>query len=92
MQELNRFLHYYTRFKNHENSQKLEEPLLNAVRHKMEVLASSLVHGQQGEGMILKSVSVNLRLFLLLFDIVHSNILILLTSHICFITDIWILY
>ncbi|KAG8232843.1 hypothetical protein J437_LFUL012647 [Ladona fulva] len=30
MQELNRFLHYYTRFKNHENSQRMEEPLLRA--------------------------------------------------------------
>jgi hypothetical protein len=50
MQELNRFLHYYTRFRNHENSQKLEEPLLNNVRQKMEVLASSLGKGQKGEG------------------------------------------
>jgi ankyrin repeat/IBR domain-containing protein 1 len=50
MQELNRFLHFYTRFRNHENSQKLEEPLLNNVRQKMEVLASSLGKGQKGEG------------------------------------------
>ncbi|XP_069676141.1 uncharacterized protein [Periplaneta americana] len=49
MQELNRFLHYYTRFRNHENSQKLEEPLLNNVRQKMEILASSLSKGQKGE-------------------------------------------
>lgn len=42
MQEMSRFLHFYTRFKNHENSQKLEEPLLIGVRQKMEVLASSL--------------------------------------------------
>lgn len=42
MQELSRFLHFYTRFKNHENSQKLEEPLLTSVRQKMEVLASSI--------------------------------------------------
>ncbi|PNF19231.1 hypothetical protein B7P43_G08208 [Cryptotermes secundus] len=49
MQELNRFLHYYTRFRNHENSQKLEEPLLNNVRQKMEVLASSLSKGQKRE-------------------------------------------
>lgn len=42
MQEMSRFLHFYTRFKNHENSQKLEEPLLTNVRQKMEVLASSL--------------------------------------------------
>ena len=50
MQELNRFLHYYTRFRNHENSQKLEEPLLNNVRQKMELLASSLGKGPKGEG------------------------------------------
>lgn len=42
MQEMSRFLHFYTRFRNHENSQKLEEPLLTGVRQKMEVLASSL--------------------------------------------------
>ncbi|XP_044747423.1 ankyrin repeat and IBR domain-containing protein 1-like [Coccinella septempunctata] len=42
LQETSRFLHFYTRFKNHENSQKLEEPLLTSVKQKMEVLASSL--------------------------------------------------
>lgn len=42
MQEMSRFLHFYTRFRNHENSQKLEEPLLTSIRQKMEVLASSL--------------------------------------------------
>lgn len=41
MQELNRFLHYYTRFRNHENSHRLEEPLLGNARQKMELLASS---------------------------------------------------
>ncbi|XP_071447083.1 ankyrin repeat and IBR domain-containing protein 1-like [Hetaerina americana] len=49
MQELNRFLHYYTRFKNHENSQHMEEPLLRAVRKKMAALASSLIQGNAGE-------------------------------------------
>lgn len=48
IQELNRFLHYYTRFKNHEHSRKLEESLLTAVKHKMEVLASSLA-SRKGE-------------------------------------------
>lgn len=43
MQEMSRFLHFYTRFKNHENSQKLEEPLLSSVKQKMDVLASSIV-------------------------------------------------
>ncbi|XP_066909118.1 ankyrin repeat and IBR domain-containing protein 1 [Halyomorpha halys] len=38
--ELNRFLHYYTRFKNHDNSRKMEEPLLQSAKHKMELLAS----------------------------------------------------
>ncbi|KAI4467591.1 rbr family ring finger and ibr domain-containing [Holotrichia oblita] len=42
MQEMSRFLHFYTRFKNHENSQKLEEPLLITIRQKMELLACSL--------------------------------------------------
>lgn len=42
MQEMSRFLHFYTRFRNHENSQKLEEPLLTSVKQKMDVLASSL--------------------------------------------------
>ncbi|XP_063237548.1 uncharacterized protein LOC134539440 [Bacillus rossius redtenbacheri] len=49
MQELNRFLHYYTRFRNHENSQKLEEPLLNNARKKMELLASSFCRTNKGE-------------------------------------------
>lgn len=42
MQEVSRFLHFYMRYKNHENSQKLEEPLLAGVRQKMEILASTL--------------------------------------------------
>jgi len=41
-QELNRFLHYYTRYKNHDNSRLLEEPLLHSARRKMELLAASL--------------------------------------------------
>lgn len=44
VQELSRFLHYYTRFRNHENSQRLEEPLLTGIRQKMEILASALPH------------------------------------------------
>ncbi|XP_025831611.1 ankyrin repeat and IBR domain-containing protein 1-like isoform X3 [Agrilus planipennis] len=42
MQEISRFLHYYTRFRNHENSQKMEEPLLTTANQKMEILANSL--------------------------------------------------
>ncbi|CAG5115366.1 unnamed protein product [Candidula unifasciata] len=42
MQELNRFVHYYTRFKNHENSYKLEEPLLQTVKDKMMKLAEAV--------------------------------------------------
>lgn len=38
--ELSRFLHYYTRFKNHDNSRQMEEPLLQSATHKMELLAS----------------------------------------------------
>lgn len=41
MQELNKFVHYYTRFKNHENSYKLEEPLLNTTKNKMMKLAEA---------------------------------------------------
>ncbi|XP_022243991.1 ankyrin repeat and IBR domain-containing protein 1-like isoform X1 [Limulus polyphemus] len=42
MQELKRFVHYYTRFKNHENSHKLEEPLLDVIREKIEILTSNV--------------------------------------------------
>ncbi|MCL4125673.1 UNVERIFIED_CONTAM: hypothetical protein GTU68_005273 [Idotea baltica] len=42
MQELSRFIHYYTRFKNHQNSLKLEEPLLKSAKSKMEALAQSI--------------------------------------------------
>lgn len=42
MQELNRFVHYYTRFKNHENSYKLEEPLLQTAKDKMMKLAEAV--------------------------------------------------
>ncbi|CAB4001877.1 ankyrin repeat and IBR domain-containing 1-like [Paramuricea clavata] len=39
VEELNHFLHYYSRFKNHENSYKLEEPLLKSAKDKMVALA-----------------------------------------------------
>ncbi|XP_074650800.1 ankyrin repeat and IBR domain-containing protein 1-like isoform X2 [Tubulanus polymorphus] len=42
MQELNRFMHYYTRFKNHEHSFKLEEPLLSTAKEKMMILARAV--------------------------------------------------
>nr|KAG5714730.1 hypothetical protein BaRGS_000218 [Batillaria attramentaria] len=42
MQELNRFVHYYSRFKNHENSYKLEEPLLQTAKDKMMKLAEAV--------------------------------------------------
>lgn len=55
MQELNRFIHYYTRFKNHQNSLKMEEPLLKTARDKMEVLATSLPsQEQQGQAAVEK--------------------------------------
>ena len=38
--ELNKFVHYYTRFKNHENSYKIEEPLLAMAKTKLEILTS----------------------------------------------------
>lgn len=49
VQELSRFLHFYTRFRNHENSQRLEQPLLTNVRQKMELLASVLPKGAGGK-------------------------------------------
>ena len=58
MQELNRFIHYYARFKNHQNSLKLEEPLLKKAREKMQGLASSLPSQEkQGIGILLSLVS-----------------------------------
>ena len=42
MQELNKFVHYYTRYKNHENSYKLEEPLLKTAKEKMLKLAEAV--------------------------------------------------
>ncbi|XP_064085866.1 ankyrin repeat and IBR domain-containing protein 1-like [Macrobrachium nipponense] len=55
MQELNRFIHYYTRFKNHQNSLQMEEPLLRSARDKMEVLATSLPsQEQQGQASVEK--------------------------------------
>ncbi|UJR25225.1 hypothetical protein I4U23_006577 [Adineta vaga] len=38
MVELNKFIHYYTRFKNHENSYKLEEPLSKTAKEKCEII------------------------------------------------------
>ncbi|XP_022102326.1 ankyrin repeat and IBR domain-containing protein 1-like isoform X2 [Acanthaster planci] len=40
MQELNRFIHFYTRFKNHGLSHSLEEPLLRKAAFKMRKLGS----------------------------------------------------
>ena len=42
MQELNKFVHYYTRYKNHENSYKFEEPLLKTAKEKMLKLAEAV--------------------------------------------------
>ena len=42
MQELNKFVHYYTRYKNHENSYKLEEPLIKTAKEKMLKLAEAV--------------------------------------------------
>ncbi|KAG8200864.1 hypothetical protein JTE90_015769 [Oedothorax gibbosus] len=43
MQELKRFLQYYTRFKNHENSHQFEEPFLKSMQDKIAILAPSIV-------------------------------------------------
>ncbi|XP_052236052.1 ankyrin repeat and IBR domain-containing protein 1-like [Dreissena polymorpha] len=42
MQELNKFVHYYTRYKNHENSYKFEEPLMKTAKEKMLKLAEAV--------------------------------------------------
>ncbi|XP_007895740.1 ankyrin repeat and IBR domain-containing protein 1 isoform X2 [Callorhinchus milii] len=41
-QELDRFMHYYTRFRNHEHSYKLEQRLLKTAKEKMEQLSRAL--------------------------------------------------
>ncbi|XP_061110577.1 ankyrin repeat and IBR domain-containing protein 1-like isoform X1 [Conger conger] len=45
-QELDRFMHYYTRYKNHEHSYKLEQRLLKTAKEKMEQLSKAF----SGEG------------------------------------------
>uniref|UniRef100_A0A672KGC4 RBR-type E3 ubiquitin transferase n=1 Tax=Sinocyclocheilus grahami TaxID=75366 RepID=A0A672KGC4_SINGR len=46
-QQLDRFMHYYTRFKNHEHSYQLEERLLKTAKDKMEQL-SKVLSGREG--------------------------------------------
>lgn len=76
LQELTRFLHYYTRFRNHENSQRLEAPLLGAVHHKMELLAASLCKTQTKQGkniIVIKQLNIksdNYKVFFFLFKFV----------------------
>ncbi|CAF1629757.1 unnamed protein product [Adineta ricciae] len=47
MVELNKFIHYYTRFKNHENSYKLEEPLSKTAKEKCEIIFSKSTQPSQ---------------------------------------------
>ena len=42
LREINRFVHFFTRFKNHENSRRMEEPLLLAAKRKRELMQMSL--------------------------------------------------
>ncbi|XP_035231957.1 ankyrin repeat and IBR domain-containing protein 1-like, partial [Stegodyphus dumicola] len=42
MQELKRFLQYYTRFKNHENSYKFEEPFIKSIQEKINILTTAV--------------------------------------------------
>uniref|UniRef100_M3ZME6 Ankyrin repeat and IBR domain-containing protein 1 n=1 Tax=Xiphophorus maculatus TaxID=8083 RepID=M3ZME6_XIPMA len=42
-QELDRFMHYYTRFKNHEHSYKLEQKLMKTAKEKMEQLSRAFI-------------------------------------------------
>ncbi|XP_041932199.1 ankyrin repeat and IBR domain-containing protein 1 isoform X1 [Alosa sapidissima] len=46
-QELDRFMHYYTRYKNHEHSYQLEQRLLKTAKEKMEQL-SRVFMGREG--------------------------------------------
>ncbi|XP_075869096.1 ankyrin repeat and IBR domain-containing protein 1-like isoform X2 [Nelusetta ayraudi] len=47
-QELDRFMHYYTRFKNHEHSYQLEQRLLKTAKEKMEQLSRALSERKGG--------------------------------------------
>ncbi|KAL0963333.1 hypothetical protein UPYG_G00304850 [Umbra pygmaea] len=47
-QELDRFMHYYTRFKNHEHSYQLEQRLLKTAKEKMEMLSRVLSGREAG--------------------------------------------
>ncbi|XP_030644987.1 ankyrin repeat and IBR domain-containing protein 1 [Chanos chanos] len=46
-QELDRFMHYYTRYKNHEHSYQLEQRLLKTAKEKMEQLSQAFT-GREG--------------------------------------------
>ncbi|XP_067112017.1 ankyrin repeat and IBR domain-containing protein 1-like isoform X2 [Osmerus mordax] len=46
-QELDRFMHYYTRYKNHEHSYRLEQKLLKTAKEKMEQLSRAFI-GREG--------------------------------------------
>ncbi|XP_044151807.1 ankyrin repeat and IBR domain-containing protein 1 [Bufo gargarizans] len=47
-QELDRFMHYYTRFRNHEHSYRLEQRLLKTAKEKMEQLSRALSEAEGG--------------------------------------------
>uniref|UniRef100_A0A8C4ST34 Ankyrin repeat and IBR domain-containing protein 1 n=1 Tax=Erpetoichthys calabaricus TaxID=27687 RepID=A0A8C4ST34_ERPCA len=47
-QELDRFMHYYTRYKNHEHSYQLEQRLLKTAKEKMEQLSRALSRAEGG--------------------------------------------
>ncbi|CAG5891874.1 unnamed protein product [Menidia menidia] len=47
-QELDRFMHYYTRFRNHEHSYKLEQRLLKTAKEKMEQLSRAFICREPG--------------------------------------------
>ncbi|XP_033856457.3 ankyrin repeat and IBR domain-containing protein 1-like isoform X2 [Acipenser ruthenus] len=47
-QELDRFMHYYTRYKNHEHSYQLEQRLLKTAKEKMEQLSRALSGAEGG--------------------------------------------
>jgi len=55
--ELNKFVHYYTRFKNHEHSYKIEEPLLAMAKTKFEILTAQNNNNASSQNNIENSTS-----------------------------------
>merc|ERR1719341_2848122 len=57
-----RFLHYYTRYKNHDNARRVEFPLLTSVHHKRNLLQASLI-GDMGNTVLKKGNTVDTQFY-----------------------------